>query len=59
MKLLKIPAGELRFSDDSDLLNQWGEYGRIVNTCALHHFADHGGHPVPCLSSALAPWFKA
>jgi hypothetical protein len=34
-------------------------YGRIVDACALDRFADHGDHPVPCLSSALAPWLKA
>jgi hypothetical protein len=36
-----------------------GMYGRIAGTYALDRFGDHAGHPVPCLSSALAPWFKA
>jgi hypothetical protein len=60
VSLPKFPfCGELPFSGDSDLLNPMGEYGRIIDTYALHLFGGHGGNPVPCLSSALAAWFKA
>ena len=40
-------------------VSKWGMYGRIAGTYAPDRFGDHAGHPVPCLSRALAPWFKA
>jgi len=59
-KLPQIPfAGSCLSVATVICLIQWGMYGRIVDTDALDRFGDHGSHPVPCLSSALASWFKA